>query len=439
MGWILAAVLAGILAMIGWRRMVFQHHWRQLEKIIDDLANGREPRSFVFLDGGRFAVLADSLEKLADAQQRLRLRRTRQEMNLQTILESMEEGVMVVDRQHRIRLVNPTLLRLFELEFDPLGQSVLQALRVAACDELVTATLTHWQPQEQQIPITYGQQPRHLSVNATPMRNPSGEEGVVTIFRDVTRLRQLEDMRREFVANVSHELRTPLSIFRGYLENLRDHPNLPPEELMATIAILEKHSIRLNALVEDLLILARLESREVSMRKEPLDIAKFLEEIVGDWKLQSARKEIRLELDIAPDLPPLHADALRMQQVMNNLVDNAIKYTPAGGKVCVRVALRENEFELLVQDNGIGLLPADLPHIFERFYRADKARSREQGGTGLGLSIVKHIVQNHGGRVMAESVYGEGTVIRLRFPLDPESSKVMPIPVEPTRGSVISV
>ncbi len=392
--------------------------------IVEELGQGREPKSFVFLNGGRFTHLANSLERLTDSRERLRRRRSREEMNLQTILASMEDGVMVVDRQHTIRLVNPSVLRLFGLTFDPLGRSVLQTLRESGFDEIISGALTTWEPQSREISASSSKALHHISVHAMPMRNASGEEGVVTIFRDVTRLKQLEEMRREFVANVSHELRTPLSIFHGYLENLRDNPNLPRAELVETIGVLEKHSLRLNALVEDLLILARLESRDVRLQLEEIDLESFLREIIGDWKLRSARKNITISLEIAPGMPPLVADVLRIEQVVSNLVDNAIKYTPAGGHVAVRVALIGEEMELRVEDNGVGILPLDLPHIFERFYRADKARSREQGGTGLGLSIVKHIVQTHGGTVRAESVFAQGTTIVLNLPVGKLAAEV---------------
>ncbi len=417
MGWFLALVFAVILAAVWWRQRRFARHWMQLSAIVDDLAEGREPTNFVFLNGGPFNKIATSLERLTESRDRLWRRRSREEMNLQTILASMEDGVMVVDRQHTIRLVNPAVLRLFGLDFDPLGRSVLQTLRETGFDEVVTRALGTWEPQAREISAGTSKTPRHISVNASPMRNASGEEGVVTIFRDVTRLKQLEEMRREFVANVSHELRTPLSIFHGYLENLRDNPNLPREELVETIGVLEKHSLRLNALVEDLLILARLESRDVRLQLEEIDVDAFLREIVGDWKLRSARKNIGITLETAAEMPLLVADVLRIEQVVSNLVDNAIKYTPANGRVCVKTARVGDELEVRIEDNGVGILPVDLPHIFERFYRADKARSREQGGTGLGLSIVKHIVQTHGGTVRAESVFGKGTTIVLSLPL----------------------
>jgi two-component system, OmpR family, phosphate regulon sensor histidine kinase PhoR len=423
MGWFLAFVLSIILVALAWRHRLFRRHWNRLEAIIQELSEGREPQSFVFLDGGRFVSLAARLEQLADAQERLRRRRSREEMDLQTILASMDEGVMVVDRHHTIRLVNPSFRRFFQIGFDPLGSTVLRTLGQSLYDELVTAALATSEPQTREVAVDHKKPPSHFSVHATPMRYASGEDGVVVIFHDVTRLKQLEDVRREFVANVSHELRTPLSIFRGYLENLRDNPALPRDELGEALAVMEKHSMRLNALVEDLLILARLESRDERLQPEEINVGSFLEEILAEWKLRSARKQITLTLEVEPGLPPLVADVLRFEQVITNLIDNAIKYTPIGGAVCLRAAAVDDQLEIRVEDNGVGILPADLPHIFERFYRADKARSREQGGTGLGLSIVKHIVQSHHGTVTAESSFGKGTTIILRLPQQPPNGE----------------
>ena len=431
MGWSVAVVLALILVIAGWRHRQFRRRWLRIEAIIDDLIEGREPKSFVFMNDSRFRSLAEKLERLADAQERLRRRRSREETNLQTILASMEEGVMVVDSQHTVRLVNRSFAKIFQLGFDPVGQTLLRTLREATYEELVTSALASHETQSREISVTSLKPPRQLAVDAMPMRNASGEEGVVLIVHDITRLKRLEDVRREFVANVSHELRTPLSIFRGYLENLRDNPDLPRAELEAILGVMEKHALRLNALVEDLLIVARLESREERLQPEEIEFASFLREVVDDWRLRSQTKKITIIAEVQPNLPPLFADALRIEQVLINLIDNAIKYTPAGGHVWIRANAHGAELELRITDDGVGILPADLPHVFERFYRADKARSREQGGTGLGLSIVKHIVQAHGGSVTAESSYGHGTTVIIRLPLR-ATSEVVPLPGEKT-------
>lgn len=411
-------ILAVAIALAWWlheRRMA--RHWRHLREMLDALAAGRDPGSFVFLHGGQFSALTHPLGKLAEEQARLRGQFAREEFNLRTILASMEEGVMVVDGQHVLRLVNPSFSRIFEPKGDPLGQTVLQILREPEIEEMITAALRTGEAQTRDVPAHGGRPARHLGVHAVPIRDQAGGPGVVTIFRDISRLKQLEDVRREFVANVSHELRTPLSIFRGYLENLRDDPRMARADQAEVFAILSRHSLRLNALLEDLLTLARLESRQEKLRIEEVAPEAFLQEIAADWANEIARKELTLTVEVAPGLSALCADPLRLAQVLNNLLENAVKYTAAGGQIRLRAARTGGQFELRVEDTGLGIPPTDLAHVFERFYRADKARTREQGGTGLGLSIVKHIVQTHGGTVQAESEYGKGTTIIVRLPV----------------------
>ena len=422
MTWFLGFLAAAIAAAWWFFHRKFVRHWRHLEQWLDDLAAGRPPGSAVFLDGGRFAALTHPLEKLAAEQARLRGQSAREEFNLRTILGSMAEGVMVVDAQHVLRLVNPSFISLFEPKGEPLGQTVLQLLREPELEEMISAALATGAAQTRDVALNGGRPARHFAVHAVPMRDAAGAPGVVTIFRDITRLKQLEDVRREFVANVSHELRTPLSIFHGFLENLRDDPEMSREDQAGVFAILSKHSQRLNALLEDLLTLARLESRQETLRQEEIAVEEFLRGVGEDWASKMAKKNLTLTLEVAADLPPLFADPLRLEQVLNNLLENAVKYTEPGGRIQLRAACAGGQMELRVEDSGLGIPPADLPHIFERFYRADKARTREQGGTGLGLSIVKHIAQTHGGAVTAESKYGVGTAIIVRLPVGQKSA-----------------
>jgi two-component system phosphate regulon sensor histidine kinase PhoR len=238
-------------------------------------------------------------------------------------------------------------------------------------------------------------------------------------------------MRRDFVANVSHELRTPLSIFRGYLETLLDDPQQPPGELLRILEVMERHSDRLNALVEDVLSLARLESPEPEIDVTEIELSEFLYSILHDWEEKLRAKQLRSALEMSPDLPPIMADEARLQEVIYNLLDNAVKYSRSGGIIAVRATHADGEIRISVSDQGIGIRESDLPRIFERFYRADKARSRELGGTGLGLSIVKHIAQLHEGRVEAESKVGDGTTISVVLPVGGPPSSQMPLELEP--------
>ncbi|MEO7724107.1 MAG: ATP-binding protein, partial [Chthoniobacterales bacterium] len=263
-----------------------------------------------------------------------------------------------------------------------------------------------------------GGQERHLEIVLEPIKDaPRGANGAVILFRDITELRRTETMRRDFVANVSHELRTPLSILRGYLETLLENPKQPPAELLRIFEVMERHSNRLNLLVDDVLSLARLEGPGVALDLTTIRPAVFLRGIMRDWERKFSAKKLQVELVAPDDLPPLQVDEARLQEIIYNLLDNAVKYSPAGGRITVRAQRNETQLTCSVSDNGPGIPARELSRIFERFYRADKARHRELGGTGLGLSIVKHIAQLHGGQVEAESELGQGTTVRVHLPL----------------------
>jgi two-component system phosphate regulon sensor histidine kinase PhoR len=416
-------IFVAVLAVAGFFTVVrkYLNPWNRLEQMVNDLAEGKRPATFVFHGARRFMRVALSLEKLADEQTRLKRQMSEEEFNLQAILSSMVEGVMVVDTSHNIRLVNASFIKLFSLRNSPIRQSVLGALREASIEEILRATSQTGETQSREISI-YGDgqagQPRYFSVSSVPIKKNDGTiGGMVTVFHDISRLRQLEDIRREFVANVSHELRTPLSIFHGYVENLLDTPAMQRKERIAIYEVLQRHSHRLNALLEDLLTLARLESRNEKLEITEISLAPYLSQFGKDWMSKAGKKKITLNIDVDADLPPLGVDEFRLEQILTNLLDNAVKYTPEGGKVGIFARADDGKIEIRVEDNGIGIPLSDQKHIFERFYRVEKARTREKGGTGLGLSIVKHIMALHGGTVEARSDLGKGTAIILRFPL----------------------
>lgn len=397
-----------------------RRQWHQIGEIIDAIEAGGRPTSFILHGEREWQRVGLGLEKLADQRDRLESQISREGFNLQAILSSMTEGVMVVDVDRVIRLANDSLLGFFNLKTSPVGRGVLHMLRNAEIDAVLRQAITSGEPQAREIALaTSGS---YLAISAAPVRDSSGAIlGVAATFHDLTRIKQLEQVRQDFVANVSHELRTPLSIFQGYVEMLRENPELPTADVKQTLEILSKHSERLNLLVEDLLTLARLESRQHELTLEPLEPAQFLEGIRMDWKLKFQAAEIVFAVEPGPDLPLVCADGFRLEQVFNNLLENALKYTPAGGSVIIRaervsMADGTTQLELRVADTGSGIPAPALPHIFERFYRADKARSRSLGGTGLGLSIVKHIMQSHGGSVRAESTVGAGSVFILLLP-----------------------
>lgn len=424
-------VNANWLLVLGflWIAVCFLRHrhrtrqqWRQVGGMIDIIARGERPPSFILHGEKTFRRLGLGLEALADQRARLESQISREGLNLQAILASLREGVMVVDPERVIRLVNRSFLELFQLQSPPVGRGSLTTLRDAAVEGVLRQVFADGQAQSREIALHHPT--RHLAMSAAPVRDEKGGIlGAAVTFHDITRIHQLEEVRRDFVANVSHELRTPLSIFQGYVEMLRDNPELPREEIGRTLQILAKHSTRLNALVEDLLTLARLESRGHELEREPIGVAAFLRGVETDWKLKFQAANIRFAVEAAPELPALCGDTLRLEQVFNNLLENALKYTPAEGSVTVAArpvsageGVERAGVEIEVRDTGSGIPAADLPHVFERFYRADKARSRAMGGTGLGLSIVKHIVRSHGGAVRAESKLGVGTAFFIRLP-----------------------
>ncbi len=415
MPWLFGFILVVVISVWFARERALRSAQKRVIHILETIAAGDNPQSFHI--EAPLAALSPKLEAVEDEKAHLRQQRRLAEANLQIILSSMQDGVLVADSRRTVRLVNPSLRKLLELSSEVFGQPVLEVLREPDVDKMIAVALDTGQPQESELSIIRSSTEIVLAVSAAPMRDASGEKGALVLFRDVTLLTRLEHVRRDFVANVSHELRTPLAIFQGWVENLQDNPEMPREDQATAFSVLQKHSKRLNALVEDLLTLARLEARREDLERQPLQIAEFLGELVRDWTTRSGSKQVNLRLELASDVPEVSVDRLRIEQVFTNLLDNAFKYTPSGGEITLG-ARREGDFvQLWVKDSGPGILSADLVHIFERFYRADKARSREHGGTGLGLSIVKHIIKAHGGDVSATSQYGKGTTIHVRLPV----------------------
>lgn len=425
MGWLAALSLLLFVGMaIGWaRERKVRKRFREAQLVAATLLgeHGPEISEALYRAGGH--DLLDDLEMLRSKTQRLEQRIAHEEFKLQTIVRGIVEALMVVDAQRVIQLVNPQLLTLFELKQPPVNRTILEAFRDAELELLARNVIETGEPQRAELPLRAvfeANSVRSFDVNGTARRDEQGRvDGAVLTFRDVSRLKQLEQVRRDFVANVSHELRTPLAIFRGYLETLLDHPKQPVKELVRILQVMEKHSTRLNLLVEDLLSLARLESPRSRMDLQTLELRPFLERLLDDWRLKLQPKQLQVSLRVEPDELCVPADESRLEEVLHNLLDNAVKYSSDGGTIAVAAEQHDGAAILTVSDQGKGIPAADLPHVFERFYRVQKARTRDEGGTGLGLSIVKHIVQLHGGDVSAESQLGSGTTIRVRLPVAP--------------------
>ncbi len=348
---------------------------------------------------------------------------------LLAMLTSMVEGVMVLDAKGRILQVNPAWERMFGVtRAEARGRQSSEVFSHPKLNATVSAVLAARAGQEAEIVLTNG---RCLNVEASVAGGEQDNEAcAVLVFHDITELRRLEHIRKDFVANVSHELRTPLTSIKGYVEALLDGGKDNPDTSVRFLDIILKQSDRLNLILEDLLQLSKIESGQVQFKQEPLHIGSVVDRTIAMIKPLADKKQHRLLAQVDGDLPLINGDQERLVQVLANLLDNAIKYTPEGGQITVSVrrisaparsvdGVRKG-VELTVTDTGIGIPEKDRPRVFERFYRVDKARSRELGGTGLGLAIVKHIVEGHGGQIRVEGNVPNGSRFVVRLPAEPE-------------------
>jgi len=420
MYWLILGVLCALFAvtaLILWQKWAAP--WSQIEQLVSQVARGEPPSTFLINGGAGPHRIGLALETIFAQRQELERQIAGRESGTQTILGAMQDGLLVVDARSRIMLMNRPFEKLFELRDPAVGVPLIEAVRHATLDELIVETLRTGEVMRSELSVADSRthSERHIEVSAVPIKKADDEmSGAVVLFHDITELKQLDQIRREFVANVSHELRTPLSILRGYIEVLLDEPETPSEELARILSIMERHSKRLQRLVDDLLSLAQLESSQAKLELSVVRMDELLNNLIRDWKEKLAAKNLKVIVDLPSGALTLRADGTRMEEVLHNLLDNATKFSRENGEIHLRATRRGSDMVLSVADDGLGIGKEHLPRIFERFYRADKARSRELGGTGLGLAIVKHIVQLHGGRVEAESELGHGTTIRVVLP-----------------------
>ncbi len=342
---------------------------------------------------------------------------------LQRVLNEMTEGVLVVDERGRIRMVNEALRTLFSLPYEVLGKSPLQLIRHSELEEAIHEAIKTGKRSTFDLILPFSPQ-KIFEVNVIPVSHASNGEatdtgGAIAVFHEISRLKELERIRQDFVANVSHELRTPLTTIKGYTETLLD--GMVKEEVaLGFLRVIQKHTDRLTKIVEDLLMLSKIESREFQLNLEPLPLADVLEDVLELVDENAKKHQVTLLKTDLPNSLFVRADRNYLEQILVNLLDNAIKYNRKGGKILISAILNsQNEVEVAIRDNGIGIPQEDLHRIFERFYRVDKGRSKELGGTGLGLSIVKHLVQAQGGRVWAESQLGKGSTFYFTLPHQP--------------------
>lgn len=333
------------------------------------------------------------------------------------LFDSMVEGVVLVDASGRVQLANRACVSLFGLIGQMEGKSLMEVFRLHELAEVVESVGARAQLVARELRVTRPVE-RWVEINGTALISPSGARiGTMLVFHDVTRLKQLERTREEFVANVSHELRTPLSLIKGYAETLLDGAKDNPAVAGKFIQIIDRNAERLRLLIEDLLTISEIESGRVRLNLAAVRLPSLVDKVLSDFAGRAEARRVRLD-NQAPDLT-LRADPERLEQVLGNLVGNAVKYGRSDGHVTVSATMTSaGQAEVTVQDDGPGIPKEALERVFERFYRVDKARSREEGGTGLGLAIVKHIVQSHGGKVWVKSEPGQGAAFSFTVPID---------------------
>jgi two-component system, OmpR family, phosphate regulon sensor histidine kinase PhoR len=332
---------------------------------------------------------------------------------LAIVLEAMVEGVIAVDARERILLANMAAIRLLDLKPQGLtGRALWEAVRLPKVQELVRQTLAGGEQQRIEIEV-----PRTHSTLAAVMSRLPGEpsSGAVIVLHDVTDLRRLENLRREFVSNVSHELKTPLAAISAYAETLLDGALEDPEINRGFVSRIGEQADRLHTLILELLELGRMESDEHAFELKAIEIGAVLRECVDEHQDVAKSKNLRLEAEVSAGSVWGMADLEGLRTIADNLVDNAINYTPAGGRISVRWRREGDWIVFEVEDTGVGIVKENQARIFERFYRVDRARSREVGGTGLGLSIVKHMCQVFGGQIKVTSQLGKGSTFTVRL------------------------
>jgi two-component system, OmpR family, phosphate regulon sensor histidine kinase PhoR len=414
--WLVFVGAVALLAIMLWRRVLLLR--REVRSLVTDGTLSHEFR------GPRiFREIHQDLVEMAKRQRAIKRQIADEDFSLRAILASLVEGVLIADGDMRIRLTNDRLQQMFSLPKPPVDRTVMEVFRNHVLHQIIQQTLDTEEPRstELQAEIREGDQfqLKHFQVTSVSLRPREHESltGALVIFHDVSQLRSLEAVRKEFVANVSHELRTPLAIITGYLETLIEGGG-DSETNLRFLKTMHKHAQRLNLLIEDLLAISQLESRKISLHFEPVDLLESVNRVLE--RLDSRIREISASVTIntPKHLPRIEADAFRIEQALYNLVDNCLKHSGTSTvKVTLEVRSDCRSVSIIVHDDGVGIPLSDQPHIFERFYRVHKDRSRDAGGTGLGLSIVKHTVQAHGGSVSVQSYPGSGATFFMNLPI----------------------
>ena len=412
-GLLFALVLAFILGSV-----VAGNTIRPINRMIQvsrRFSEGNFSRRIIQSPKDEIGELADTLNKMAqDIEDKIKEIQT-QNQKLTAIFNSMIEGVIVIDKNGHIISINPTIEKIFGVsKKDVEAKAFLEAIRNNDISDVIGVVLNKGQPVRAELTLKYPVS-KIFEVNATPIFDINEVTGCLVVIHNVTEIRKLETVRSDFIANVSHELKTPLTSIKGFIETLLEGALDDKENSRSFLVIIQEHAERLNTLVNDLLSLSHLESKEIILDIKDVGVRQLVERVILGFKSQLKTKGIEIKDELPASLC-IKADNNRVEQVFTNLIDNAIKFNKEKGLVRIYSQDIDGRLKIVVEDSGIGIPKKDLSRIFERFYRVDKARSRELGGTGLGLSIVKHIVELHNGSVGVESTEGFGSKFWLVLP-----------------------
>lgn len=362
------------------------------------------------------ALMRDTVNRMADSLEAQVRELTRAKERMEAILAHNVTGLVLFDGEMRVEMGNPIARDLLGATALRPGAPADQVLRNYEMMQVATRAREKGQTHSREVLLVYPQ-PCVVAATAVPLGDATRTGGLLLVLQDITELRRLERVRSEFVANVSHELKTPVTAIRGFAETLAEGAAREPAEAEEFSRIILREAERLQRLVDDLLDLTRVESGSGLMQRQLLDLNVMVQDVVGLWQPRVVQEGLELTASLHPGPIRLLGDAHRLQQVLINLLDNAVKHTRSSGRIILQTWLEPGAAVLAVADTGQGIPVEDLPRVFERFFRVDRARSREQGGTGLGLAIVKHIVEAHGGAVSVSSQLGQGSRFEIRLPL----------------------
>jgi two-component system, OmpR family, phosphate regulon sensor histidine kinase PhoR len=391
---------------------------KEIKNAAVDITHGKLDRSINIISSDEIGELAKAIDFMAASLKEKINSIKDKNTKMEAILSSVVNGIIAVDSHENILFINPMALKMLNItEVDIVGKHLLQVIRNNKIDNMIKSILENRRFEENEITVSYLEE-KTFRLYSNAIKHPGSDEiiGIIIIIQDVTEIKRLEKMRSEFVANVSHELKTPLTSIKGFVETLKLGAIEDNEATIRFLNIIEDEPDRLNRLITDILSLSELETKKTKPRLELINTTDKIMEIVSMLQNQAGKKNISLKTNIAADVSTLKGDSDQFKQMLINLIDNAVKYTTEGGVVEVAAYNSESNVVIRIKDNGIGIPKEHIPRLFERFYRVDKARSRNVGGTGLGLAIVKYIAMQFESKIEVQSEVSKGTEFILTIP-----------------------